>query len=275
MTDSVRTAGPAPSRPRTPAAVSPRLGATSRRDAWWLQPLLVALGLGLYGVYSTWAAFVNANYEWTPPGGSLPVYLSPFYSPLFKPSWWPLSPALLILWAPLGFRATCYYYRKAYYRAYFLDPAACAVGEARGHSYRGETAFPFILQNAHRYFMYLAVVLIGILAYDAFLSFTRWPRADGSLGFGIGLGSLILLANVVLLAGYTFGCHSLRHVVGGNLDCFSCGALGGVRYDLWRGLSALNQRHMLWAWISLVGVGFTDFYIRMVASGAWTDPRLL
>ncbi len=275
MSDSVQTAGPVSPRARTPAAVAPRLGETARRDAWWLQPLLVALGLGLFGVYSTWAALANANYEWTPPGGSLPVYLSPFFSPLFKPGWWPLSPAFLILWAPLGFRATCYYYRKAYYRAFFLDPPACAVSEARGHSYRGETAFPFILQNAHRFFMYLAVVFIGILAYDALLSFMRWPRPDGGLGFGAGLGSIVMLINVVLLAGYTFGCHSLRHVIAGKLDCFSCGALGDTRYDLWRAVNFLNERHMLWAWMSLVGVGFTDFYIRMVASGAWTDPRIL
>ena len=58
--------------------------------------------------------------------------ISPFYSPLilFLPpvlAW--VSPAFLILWAPAGFRVTCYYYRKAYYRAFFLDPVACAVGE--------------------------------------------------------------------------------------------------------------------------------------------------
>jgi len=275
MTDSVQTAGPAPVAPRTPAAVSPRLGATSRRDAWWLQPLLVGLGFGAFIVYSTWAAFQNTSYEWIPPGGSLAVYLSPFYSPLFTPGWWPFSPAFLILWAPAGFRVTCYYYRKAYYRAYFLDPPACAVGEARGHSYRGETSFPFVLQNAHRYFMPLAVIFIGILSYDVILAFTRWPRADGSLGFGAGLGSLVMLVNVFLLAGYTFGCHSLRHAIGGKLDCFSCGALAGARYDLWRGASFLNAKHMLWAWTSLFSVGFTDLYIRMVASGAWTDPRIL
>jgi hypothetical protein len=275
MTDSVQTAGPAPRAARTPAAVSPRLGSTMRRDAWWVSPLLVALGFGLFGIYSGWAAFTNANYEWTPRGGSLAVYLSPFYSPLLKPGWWPLSPAFLILWAPLGFRATCYYYRKAYYRAYFLDPPACAVGEARGHSYRGETAFPFILQNAHRYFMYLAVIFIGILSYDVALAFTRWPRPDGGLGFGVGLGSLVMLANVVLLAGYTFGCHSLRHAIAGKLDCFSCGALGNSRYDLWRGVSFLNKKHMLWAWTSFFSVGFTDLYIRLVASGVWTDPRIL
>jgi hypothetical protein len=275
MADSVQTAGPVRPTIRTPAAVRPRLGATSRKDAWWVSPLLIVLGLSIFGAYSTWAALQGVNYEWGLVEGK-PVYLSPFYSPLFLPGWWPFSPALLILWAPLGFRVTCYYYRKAYYRSFFLDPPACAVSEARGHRYRGESSFPFILQNVHRYFLYLALIFIVILTYDAVVSFLRWPReGDAGTGFGAGLGSFIMLANVTLLAGYTFGCHSLRHAVAGKLDCFSCGALGDLRYDLWRGINVLNRKHMLWAWLSLVMVGFTDFYIRMVAAGVWQDPRIL
>ena len=105
-------------------------------------------------------------------------YLSPFYSPeLFgtsphawfgpKPGWWPawlpFSPALLILWAPGGFRLTCYYYRGAYYKAFWADPPSCTVGEPR-KSYLGERRFPLILQNVHRYFLYLALVFLVILA---------------------------------------------------------------------------------------------------------------
>src|SRR5215471_5426186 len=162
-------------------------GASMRRDAWWLELVPVIVVLGAFSVYATWRAFEGANYEWGP-------YLSPFYSPLIKVSWWPLSPAILILWAPLGFRATCYYYRKAYYRSFFLDPPACAVGESRSHKYRGETAFPLILQNLHRYFFYLALIYLIILWYDAIAAF--W--FDGRFGFGIG--SLVLLANIILLS---------------------------------------------------------------------------
>ncbi len=111
-----------------------------RRDAWWLELLPVVAVLGAFSVYATWRALEGAYYEWGP-------YLSPFYSPLIQPRWWPFSPAILILGGPLGFRATCYYYRKAYYRSFFLDPPACSVGEFRPHKYRGETAFPLILQN--------------------------------------------------------------------------------------------------------------------------------
>ncbi len=235
-------------------------GTTERRDAWWLQPLAVAVGLSLFGLYSTWAALQGQNYYAEP-------YLSPFYSPLILVNWWPLSPAILILWAPLGFRATCYYYRKAYYRAYFLDPPACAVGEFKGRKYRGEMAFPFILQNLHRYFLYLALVVLAFLWYDTVKAFF-FPE-----GFNIGVGTLILLANVVLLSFYTFSCHSLRYLVGGNLDCFSCVTFGGGRHKVWNKVSALNRHHMLWAWTSLFMVGFSDFYVRMVASGLIQDVK--
>jgi hypothetical protein len=239
-----------------------RFGASMRRDAWWLELVPVALILGAFSVYATWRTFEAQYYEWGP-------YLSPFYSPLFKPSWWPLSPAVLILWAPLGFRATCYYYRKAYYRAFFLDPPACAVGESHARKYRGETAFPLILQNLHRYFLYLALIFLIILWYDAIHAFWFDWR------FGIGGGSLVLTANIILLTLYTFSCHSLRHIAGGKVDCFSCVSFGGPRRTTWRGLSFLNEHHMLFAWLSLVSVGLADLYIRLVASGSIQDLRLL
>jgi hypothetical protein len=169
----------------------------------------------------------------------------------------------------LGFRATCYYYRKAYYRAFFLDPPACAVGESHPHKYRGETAFPLILQNLHRYFLYLALIFLIILWYDAIHAFWFDRR------FGIGAGSLVLTANIILLTLYTFSCHSLRHIAGGKVDCFSCVSFGGPRRTTWRGLSFLNEHHMLFAWLSLVSVGLADLYIRLVASGSIQDLRLL
>ena len=239
-----------------------RFGASMRRDAWWVELVPVLLVLGAFSIYATWRAFENNYYEWGP-------YLSPFYSPLLRPSWWPFSPAILILGGPLGFRATCYYYRKAYYRAFFLDPPACAVGEGRSHRYRGETAFPLILQNLHRYFLYVALIFLIILWYDAIHAFFF----DGR--FGIGVGSLVLLVNIILLSLYTFSCHSLRHIAGGKVDCFSCVAFGGPRHQAWKGLSFLNEHHMLFAWLSLFSVGLADLYIRLVASATIQDLRLL
>jgi hypothetical protein len=241
-----------------------RLGATLRRDSWWIELIPVIVLFGGFGIYATLRAFEGKFYEWGP-------YLSPFYSPLIDPQhhWWPLSPALLILGGPLGFRATCYYYRKAYYRAFFLDPPACAVGEPSGRKYKGETAFPFILQNVHRYFFYLAVLFLAFLWYDVILAF----NFEGH--FGIGLGTLIMLVNIIMLSLYTFSCHSLRHLAGGKLDCFSCASFGMPRYSAWRGVTFLNERHMQLAWTSLVTVGLTDFYIRMLAAGWFHDPRIL
>jgi hypothetical protein len=247
----------------TRAAGGHGFGKTERRDAWWLEILPVIVVLGGFGVYATLRAFEGKFYGWGP-------YLSPFYSPLIDPQhhWWPLSPALLILAGPLGFRATCYYYRKAYYRAFFADPPACSVGEFR-RSYRGETSFPFILQNLHRYFLYLAVLFLFFLWKDAILAF----RFDGH--FGVGVGTLVLLTNVILLTTYTLSCHSLRHLAGGKLDCFSCTAFGKSRYKAWRGITSLNERHMLFAWLSLFSVGLADLYVRLVSSGAIHDVRLI
>jgi len=237
------------------------LGATMRRDAWWIQPALTAIVLGSFGIYATWAAWVGNHYEWGP-------YLSPFYSPLIQTTWWPLSPAFLILIFPLGFRATCYYYRKAYYRSFVGDPAACAVGELKSKGYCGELKFPFVLQNLHRYFLYFAIIVLGFLWYDAGRAFFF----DGELG--VGIGTLVLLVNVVALTAFTFGCNSARHLVGGKLDCFTCSRSARVRGRLWHRLGPLNARHMEWAWISLAWVAIADLYIRLAASGVFDDPRI-
>ncbi len=237
---------------------------TQRRDNWWLEIVPVILVLGGFGIYATLRAFEGSFYEWGP-------YLSPFYSPLIDAShhWWHYSPALLILGAPLGFRATCYYYRKAYYRAFFLDPPACAVDEGSRHKYKGETAFPFILQNVHRYFFFLTLIFLAFLWKDAIYAF------DWNGHFGVGIGTVIMLVNVVLLSCYSLSCHSLRHMLGGNVDCFSCMSMGGPRHAIWKKSSWMNERHMLFAWLSLCSVGLTDLYIRLVATGAIQDVRIL
>lgn len=257
------------------------LGSTERRDAWWAGPLVTGLVLGGFVVYSTFRAAYNAYFQLGHGTDVLPEHaylLSPFYSPLLVLPWLPtwLSPAFLILWAPGGFRLTCYYYRKAYYRAFFLDPPACAVGEAR-KGYRGETRL-LLFQNLHRYFLYLAIVFLMLLAIDV-VHASLWPHPQagtraGGLTFGVSVGTLVLAANVTLLSLYTFSCHSLRHLVGGNVDCFECVAFGKTRYKLWKGASALNRQHMLWAWTSLIMVAFADFYVWMVASGRIADPVL-
>lgn len=250
-----------------------------RQDAWWIQPVLVFIGLGTFVVYSTWAAFQNDYYHFGP-------YLSPFYSPeLFgesrhawfgpQPGWWPawlpFSPALLILWAPAGFRLTCYYYRGAYYKAFWADPPSCGVGEPRS-SYRGESSFPLILQNVHRYFMFLAMGFLVVLAIDVWKAMWFADPVTGVTHFGVGLGTLVLALNVTLLGGYTLGCHSLRHLIGGRRDEVSKSPACAKAYGC---VSCLNRRHMLWAWMSLFTVGFADLYVRLCSMGVWRDVRIL
>jgi hypothetical protein len=267
------TAGPLVARlrtPRKPAGTAPSgLGVTRRLDRWWVAPsvqgvlfTICAAYLFISGILLT--PIANTPYE-------ADGYLSPLFSPLFRPDWLPswISPGLFILWIPLGFRATCYYYRKAYYRFYFADPPGCAVGEpVVHHKYTMETAFPFILQNLHRLFLYLAFVPLTFLWIDVVVAFAR----DG--GLRIGLGGVILAVNAFLLSGYSLSCHSLRHLVGGRLDCFSCTRRAQVRHGLWQGLTSLNRHHMAWAWSSLITVTLADVYVRLLALGVLADPRL-
>jgi hypothetical protein len=252
-------------------------GQTMRKDAWWSQSLLTFVILGAFVVYATWAAFQGEHYEFGP-------YLSPFYSPLLfgdgphswfgpKPGWWPaalpFSAALLILWAPGGFRFTCYYYRGAYYKAFWADPPSCAVGEPR-KKYLGEQSFPLILQNIHRYFLYLALAFLFVLAYDVWKA--MWfTDAAGQTTFGIGVGTIVLAVNTVLLSCYTLGCHSFRHLVGGVLDQFS---RHPTRLKLYDAANCLNCRHMKFAWASLFSVALADLYVRLCSMGVVTDWRL-
>ncbi len=255
-----------------------RWGNTRRPDTWWVEPATVFTLLAAALAYLNWAAFQNAHY-------SFGNYLSPLYSPelwgsshhaLFGPkpgwipSWVPWSPAFLILPFPAGFRLTCYYYRGAYYKAFWHDPPSCAVGEPRT-GYRGEQKLPLILQNIHRYFLYAALVFLLFLSHDVWKG--MWfAGEDGQEHFGIGVGTLVLALNVVMLAGYTFGCHSLRHMVGGVLDVMSRHPVRKKAYDC---VSCFNRGHQRWAWGSLFVVAFTDFYVRMLSMGIWTDWRLL
>jgi hypothetical protein len=263
------------------ASAPERFGETQRRDSWWVGPIATGLGFGAFIVYSTFRAFYNGGYELGMGTETLPAHsymISPFYSPLLliplpeALAW--VSPAMLILWAPAGFRVTCYYYRKAYYRAFFLDPVACAVGEPssycgfrRARDYKGETRL-LIFQNLHRYFLYLALLFIAFLAFDAALA-CRWPG-----GFGLSVGAIVMAVNVVLLFLYATSCHSFRHIVGGRRDTFSRSGAGRLSYRLWTWATALNEHHMLWAWSSLFSVGFVDLYVWLVASGTITDYRI-
>jgi hypothetical protein len=251
------------------------LGQTQRKDSWWLGPALTAGGLGLWGLYYFVAAFMGKYYAAGP-------YVSPFYITYIHPAspedmspgnawfgyWpdaWPLlvPPALVLGVLPGMFRMTCYYYRKAYYRAFFGMPPGCAVGPVP-HDYGGET-FLLVFQNLHRYTLYIAICLMPLLYLDAWNGLW-W---NGRPGFGIG--TLLLTANAVLLTGYTFGCHAWRHLVGGKLNCFSCDGAAEARHGIWGRVTWLNERHQEFAWASLICIAVCDIYIRSVSMGFIPD----
>ncbi len=245
---------------------------TLRQDRWWLYPAVTFTVFFSFVVYSTIRAFMDKDYFAEP-------YLSPFYSPCLgdcvsgssdfgQPfGWFPLSAALIILIFPLGFRLTCYYYRKAYYRSFWLSPPACGVAEPHA-SYTGETRFPLILQNVHRWFWYATFVVALILTWDVVLAFG--PAPGESDGIHMGLGTVLMLINVVFIWLYQLSCHSCRHIVGGRLRHFS---KHPVRYKLWTWVSVLNKRHANYAWLSLFSVALVDLYIFLLASGQFDDPR--
>ncbi|HEX6274329.1 MAG TPA: hypothetical protein VFZ53_14910 [Polyangiaceae bacterium] len=254
-------------------------GATTRTDAYWVGPLLTAAGLTLFFGYLTFRAF-QATHVWYDPYIS-PVVAPPVLTPESGypgavpvehawfgafPQWWPSflpqSPAFFIPALAMAFRFTCYYYRKAYYRAFAMSPPACAVRGVH-RTYRGETAL-LIFQNLHRYALYGALFLLVCLWYEAFASFFKGGE------FGVGVGTFVMVMNAALLSGYTFGCHSFRHLIGGRTDCMSCGE-STLSYKAWKGASFFNGQHMLWAWMSLVWVVFTDLYIQLVSRGVITD----
>jgi hypothetical protein len=191
----------------------------------------------------------------SPPGGRAGAVLARAADPAF----------------PGLFRFTCYYYRGAYYKSFWADPPACAVGEPT-QVVLGERSIPLISQNVHRFFMWVAIVFIALLAYDVWKALWFIDPATGSVTFGIGLGTIIMGANVVLLASYTWGCHVLRHVVGGWMDEVSKVKACDFAYLC---VSKLNGRHQLFAWCSLISVMATDVYIRLCSMGVITDLRIL
>jgi hypothetical protein len=241
--------------------------ATLRKDPWWAYPVAILGFLGITLLYSTWAGLQTDGYFAEP-------YISPIFSPCLAVNcehatfrligeWWFLSPALLVMWLPIMFRMTCYYYRKAYYRAAFLSPPACAVAEPMPR-YNGETKL-LIFQNLHRYFFYLMIANMVFLTWDTVKAF-MFPD-----GFGIGVGSLVFVVMLATMSLYMLSCHSCRHAVGGQTDLFS---RSPMRYRFWKFVTRLNKSHGQFALASLLWIPITDLYVRLVAWGTITDLRL-
>jgi hypothetical protein len=235
--------------------------------------MTVVLVLSFFGLYSF---AIIALFP-----GEFRQFVSPFYSPEVPlPNWMPafVTAPMLVLWIPLGFRATCYYYRKAYYRAFFWDPPACRTdlqqkdrfwaGKNAAEGYRGERAL-FVWNNIHRYFLYASIIVVLFLWYEAFRTLF------GAQGFQVSVGSLLWFLNIVLLSAYTFSCHSFRHLIGGNKDCYSCLRGGNARRKTYNFVTRLNLQHPQWAWLSLFSLLATDVYLRLMQAGVITDFKII
>ena len=251
---------------------------TQRKDTWWLQPLAVFVGLGAFIVYATFRVFeggpfhprsLSVAFLFTAPfWHRCPIALHTVGSACSQIGWQTVSLHPLSLFCGLrsdsALPATTTVERIT--KRFGRIPPSCTVSEPR-NNYRGEHSFPLIIQNIHRYFLYIAIIVVGILAYDVWKALW-FDDGNGGTTFGIGVGTIILAGNVVLLGGYTFGCHSLRHLVGGVVDLLS---KAPIRRGAYNCVSCLNRRHMLWAWLSLCWVGFSDVYVRFIAPAVGQD----
>jgi len=247
---------------------------TLRTDNWRASPIFMAVILGIFVVYSGVRLFMNDYYYATDEH-----YLTPMYSPCISEAcvedssdfgtWLPdmgtgVPIAILVFPILTFFRATCYYYRKAGWRSFLLSPHACGVPEP-WKKYTGESRFPLVLANWHRYFWMGACLLLLINTFDAFKAF---EGVDG--GIGMGLGTVIMWANLIALWMYSMSCHACRHILGGQLKHFS---KHPVRYRIWKFISLINPKHGDWALISLFTVIATDAYIMAVSAGWFSDFR--
>jgi len=248
------------------SALSPRPASAREASpgrAWWIEPALTVICYSAFVIYATWSVFDQVNVVFYP-------YVSPFFS-LWLGFGLIRVPIIGILLAavPLGLRGSCYYYRKSYFRSFFWDPPACAIQELKRGRYRGETRFPWVLNNYHRYFLILSLITLVFLWADVVRAFTY----QGS--FFIGLGSVFMLVNVILLSLYTLTCHSFRYLMGGRIDAFSRVLFGRAWHRIAMLLNYANPRHGFYAWVSMFSVALTDVYIRLLMAGVIHEPRII
>jgi len=188
-------------------------------------------------------------------------YIDPFY-----------SPTILIVPLPGLFRLTCYAYRKDYHRHLFNHPLGCLNpnrADPETRKYTGERNAIFQVENFHRYFLYAGIAILPFFYYD----FVHSLGVSG--GYALRLGSILLLINALTLTAWTLSCHAFRHLIGGNVDCYSCVAAGGLRKNVYERQSWLNKHHEALAWVSLLTIFFADLYLRGLAAGLPIDATLL
>jgi hypothetical protein len=67
----------------------------------------------------------------------------------------------------------------------------------------------------------------------------------------------------------------MRHLIGGHRDCYTCVRGGNASRKAYDGISKLNLRHPLWAWLSLGSLLLADVYLRLIAAGVIPDLTII
>ncbi|MHB8567710.1 MAG: hypothetical protein ACYC7D_14745 [Nitrososphaerales archaeon] len=212
---------------------------------WRLWTFISILAIGSYALI-------------TYPVVELSGYIDPFY-----------SPTVLIVPIPGLFRLTCYAYRKDYHRHIFRHPVGCENadrGDKQTRKYTGERNAFFQLENMHRYLLYTGILLLPFFYYDFYVSLAYNDT--------LRIGSLVILSNALALTAWTLSCHAFRHLVGGNIDCYSCVPAGKTRKKIFDAQTWWNKKHEAMAWLSLLVIFFTDLYLRALAAGINIDHVL-
>jgi len=249
------------------------LGRTNRIDNWMGQPMAMGGALILLLLYTAWRLTIgDADIHYDDHRVTSPIF-SPDIIYMFgitgHPGW--VNSAILILWIPFGFRGTCYYMRRVYYRSFFMSPVACWVDEPEINKklgYQGEKRL-FVINNIHRYMLFLAIAILLVKWYDVVHSMHIMS------GFILDVGTIVLAIESALLTMYVTSCHAFRHVIGGRLDRWTTGTSGlmGKMHDFvskkW-----INKSHGFWFWTSLSFVFIGDIFIMMVANGTIPESSI-
>lgn len=183
---------------------------------------------------------------------TLPSVFAQVESPIFK-----THLALLII--PIGFRLTCYYFRGWYSKHIFgRSFSKRQLLNLKHIKYTGE----WWVHKLHRYFLIAAIGLLILHFYDAVINVIQ---NSGHLY----LSNILEWLDVIFLSMYVFGCHSFRHILGGNLICFGCKRKTRYKDHSWQ--YWLNQHHGLFFWISIITIIVLELYVRLMTNNLITD----
>tara|TARA_Y100000766_G_scaffold265742_1_gene259532 strand:- start:1813 stop:2667 length:855 start_codon:yes stop_codon:yes gene_type:complete len=255
--------------------MSSGFGDTDRIDRWWTQPLWMGVALTAALIYTVLRlVYFDSQIHYENHRVTSPIF-SPDIIHLWNldvPNW--ANSAMLILWIPFGFRGTCYYMRRVYYRTFFASPSACMVAEpkiSKKIGYRGERGL-FFFNHLHRYMLYLALIILTMKYFDI-LHTMQFYSPNGQTSIGLSIGTIVLTIEAFLLTMYVTSCHAFRHLIGGGANRWR-GILGKFQGRIYEIVSGFNIHHGFWFWTSLAMVFLGDLFVWGVAEGVLSDPRI-